>query len=333
MKAMVFRQYGPPEVLHVEEVAKPVPGEHDVLIRVHATSVTAADYRVRGFKVPPGFWIPARVQFGITHPRHPILGVEMAGVVEAVGGMVTRFRPGDAVFGTSSLSATYAEYVCWPETAPMVTKPDNLSFEEAAAVPFGAQTAYYFLHHRAQLRRGQKVLVYGASGGVGTAAVQLARHVGAEVTGVCSGPNLKLVRSLGARRAIDYTRTDFTTEGLRYDVIMDTVGRTHYGEVRDSLTDKGIYIAVNGELPELLLGAWTAMRRGQRVISAIAHESVEDLEQIRRIIEDGGYRPVIDRTYRLEEAADAHRYADQGHKRGNVVLSLDYLIEEHPVAA
>jgi len=324
MKAIVHTEYGPPEVLKLREVEKPVPGEREVLIKVRATTVTAADYRLRGSGFPAVFWIPGRLMFGLRRPRRTILGTEVAGEVEAAGKEVTSFRKGDEVFGLDGVGfGAYAQYVCRSEDSALALKPPGLGFEEAAAVPFGTLTALYFLRDRGNIGAGQKVLVYGASGGVGTAAVQLAVNFGAVVTGVCSTSNLEMVRSLGADRVIDYTKEDFTSIGETWDIIFDTVGRTSFSRCRASLSKEGRHLFTVFGLRELVQMLWTSLTGGKKVICAVAPEKKEDLLFIRELVEEGKIRPVIDRRYPLEQAAKAHEYAGKGHKRGNVVITLD----------
>jgi NADPH:quinone reductase-like Zn-dependent oxidoreductase len=325
MKAIVYTRYGPPDVLQLKEVAKPVPKANEVRVRVYATSVTTGDCNVRGFTfVPPGFRFLTRLMFGIRKPRRTILGVELAGEIEAVGEDVTLFKTGDQVFGIDSERwGAYAEYTCRPETGALAIKPANMTHEEAAVVPFGAGTALAFLKG-AGIRHGQKALIIGASGGVGTYAIQLAKYYGAEVSGVCSTKNLELVKFLGADRVIDYTREDFTRNGETYDIILDTVaGKTSFSRCKGSLTPKGIYLAVAGGLKEAVQMLWTSMIGGKRVRFGPATEKKEDLIFLKELIEAGKIRAVIDRSYPLEQTAEAHRYADTGHKKGNVVIMLE----------
>jgi NADPH:quinone reductase-like Zn-dependent oxidoreductase len=325
MKAIVYTDYGSPDVLHLQEVERPAPEGNEVLIRVLAATVTAGDVNARGFTfVPPGFGPLPRLMLGLRKPRKPILGTELAGEVEAIGKEVTLFRKGDQVFGIGSGSfGAYAEYVCRPEEGALAIKPANLTSEEAAALPFGAGTALYFLRDLAKLQRGQSVLINGASGGVGTYAVQLARYYGAEVTGVCSTPNVALVRSLGADRVIDYTQEDFTTSGETYDIIMDTVvGKTSFSRCKGSLKPKGLYLAVAGGLQEMVQMLWTAIRGSKKVVFGSAAERKEDLAFIKELVEAGKLKPVIDRCYPLEQIVEAHRYVEQGHKKGNVVVTV-----------
>jgi NADPH:quinone reductase-like Zn-dependent oxidoreductase len=326
MKAIVYTAYGAPDVLQLKEVEKPSPKEDEILIKVYATTVTTGDVNVRGFTfVPPGFGPLPRLMFGLRRPKRKILGTEVAGEVEVVGKEVTKFKKGDQVFGIASdRFGAYAEYVCRSEAGALAIKPANVSFAEAAAIPFGAGTALYFLRDMAKIQRNQKVLINGASGGVGTYAVQLAKYYGAEVTGVCSTANLELVKSLGADRVIDYTQEDFAERGETYDVILDTVvGKTSFSRCKDSLKVNGRYLAVAGGLRELLQMAWTSVVGGRKVLFGSPRECKEDLEFLRGLVESGKLTVVIDRRYSLEQIADAHRYVDQGHKKGNVVIIVE----------
>jgi len=323
MKAIVNTEYGPPGVLELREVEKPAPGDREVLIKVHATTVTAADYRLRGSSFPAVFWLPGRLIYGLRRPKRTILGTELAGVVEAAGKEVTSLKKGDLVFGMDgSRFGAYAQYVCRSENSALAQKPPGLDFEEAASIPFGALTALYFLRDRGKIRRDQKVLIYGASGGVGTAAVQLAVSFGAVVTGVCSTSNLEMVRSLGADRVIDYTREDFTSIGETWDIIFDTVGKTSFSRCRSSLAREGRHLFTVFGLKELLQMLWTSVIGGKKVICDVAPEKKEDLLFIRGLVEEGKIRPVIDKRYPLEQAAKAHEYAEKGHKRGSVVITI-----------
>ena len=326
MKAIVYTRYGSPEVLQLKKVAKPAPKDNEVLIRVHATTVTAGDYRIRGFNVPRLFWLPARIQFGLFGPRQTVLGSELAGEIEAVGKDVRRFKAGDPVFALAGAgNGAYAEYLCLPEDGAVARKPANMSYEEAAAVPFGALTALFFLRDKGHIHSGQQVLINGASGGVGTAAVQLAKHFEAEVTGVCSTANAALVKSLGADKVIDYTQEDFTERGQTYDIILDAVGNLSVSRCKKSLKPNGVLLALVFELSHLVQMLWTSMIGGKQVIAAVAPDSgvTGDLTFLAELIEAGKYRSVIDRRYPLEQAAEAHSYAEQGHKKGNVVITLN----------
>lgn len=300
----------------------PVPKDDEVLVRVQATTVTSADCRVRSQTIPRGFGVMSRLVFGVTKPRQAILGTEFAGEVAAVGKAVRSFAPGDQMFGMAGVRmACHAEYKCVPESGALAIKPPNLTFEEAAALPFGGTTAVDFLR-RGRLRRGESILVNGASGAVGTAVVQLARHFGAEVTAVCSAPNHDLVRSLGASHAIDYTSEDFTRNGQRYDIIVDTAGTAPYSRSRASLKERGRLLLVRAELPDMLPIPWVSLTSGRRISASPAIERAEDLRFLAGLAEAGEFRPVIDRRYRFDQIVEAHTYVDSGRKRGNVVVTL-----------
>lgn len=324
MKAIVYTQYGPADVLHLQEFEKPTPKDNEVLIKVHATSVTAGDCNARGFVfVPPGFGLLSRLVFGFRKPRQPILGVELSGEIVEVGKDVRLFEQGDQVFGISQKYGAYAEYICMAEDASLVLKPANLTYAEAASIPFGANTALYFLRNLAKLQPGQKVLIIGASGCTGVYAVQLAKYFGAEVTGVCSTRNLEMVRTLGAEHVIDYTKEDFTHNGQAYDVILDMVpGMSSFAHDQSSLKPNGLYLAGAGGLESFAQMAWTALTGGKKVIAGVAPDRAEDLVFLKGLLEAGKLKPVIDRRYPLEQTAEAHRYADTGHKRGSVVITI-----------
>lgn len=325
MKAVVYEEYGSADVLHFNEVPKPSPREKEVLIRVHAATVTTGDVNMRGFTfVPPGFGFLPRLMFGLRKPKKNILGVEVAGVIESIGRNVSLFKPGDQVFGINSTDlGAYAEYVCWPEKRALALKPSTITYEEAAAIPFGAGTALYFLRDLAKIQPGQKVLVNGASGGVGVYAVQLAKYYGADVTGVCSTANTALVRSLGADTVIDYTKEDIRKHTAKYDIIFDTVvGKTSFSTYENLLKPKGLYLAVAGGLREMRQMLWTSWRGGKKVLAGSPSERREDLMFISELIEARKLKPVIDRRYPLEQIADAHRYVDTGRKRGGVVITV-----------
>ncbi|HEY0918466.1 NAD(P)-dependent alcohol dehydrogenase [Devosia sp.] len=321
MKAVLQRAYGTPDVLALAEVPQPLPRDNEVLVRIRATTVTSGDARMRSFTVPAVFWLPGRLAIGITRPRKPVPGVEFAGEVEAVGRAVTRFRPGDAVFGLD-VGGCHAEYKCVPETAAIALKPQTLGFEEAAALPFGGLTALHFLR-AGGIRAGSRVLINGASGAVGVAAVQLARHFGADITGVCSTANLDLVRSLGAGSTLDYTKADVPAPGAVYDIIFDTVGTLSFGRCRASLAPDGRYLAAVMGLAEIGQMLWTSIAGGPRVIGGVAGERREDVETLRQLVEAGALRPVIDSRYRLDDIAAAHARVDSGRKRGSVVIAVD----------
>jgi NADPH:quinone reductase-like Zn-dependent oxidoreductase len=322
MRAITYNRYGPPTVLQLTDIPKPTPAANEVLIKVHATSVTAADYRIRGFKVSPGFWLPARIQLGLLRPKRTILGAELAGEVEAVGKDVSSFKPGDQVFGyDGSGFGAYAEYICRPEGGALAIKPANMTWEEAATVPHGALSALFFLR-KGIIQSGQKVLIYGVSGSVGTFAVQLARCFGAQVTGVCSAANLEMVRSLGADEVIDYTKEDFTQRGKTWDIIFDTVGKTSFSRCKKSLNRDGRYLLTVFDIPQILQMLWTSMFGTKKVICAIATEKKEDLVFLKELAEAGKIKSVIDRRYPLEQIVEAHAYSEKGHKKGGVVIAV-----------
>jgi NADPH:quinone reductase-like Zn-dependent oxidoreductase len=323
MKAIVATKYGPPEVLELRDMPKPTPKDDDVLVRVHATTVTAGDTRVRSFSVPPSMWLPARLTLGLRRPKKAIPGMVLAGEVEATGREVKRFKKGDQVYAydITRLNA-YAEFACVPETSALACKPSTVTYEEAAAIPFGGITALYFLR-RGNIQRGQRVLIYGASGSVGTFAVQLARHFGAHVTGVCSTANVELVRTLGADRVIDYTKDDFTRRGETYDVIFDTVGKSSLTASLRSLKKGGAYLLAVAGPAMLVRMRWASMRSGKTLVGGTAVPKAEDLIYLTELVEDGKVKPVIDRCYPVEQMVEAHRYVDGGHKKGNVVISIN----------
>ncbi len=322
MRAATHRRYGPPEVLAIEQFDRPSAKANEVLVRVYASSVTSGDVRIREFKGAGVFWLPLRLMFGMLRPRKPVPGMEFAGRIEAVGRAVTSLRMGDAVFGMT-LGGANAEYVIVRDNVAITLKPANLSDTDAAGIPFGAMSALAFLRDIVRIRAGEKLLIHGASGAVGVAAVQLAKHFGAEVTGVCSSANLDLVRSLGADHVIDYTTTDFTRGSSTYDAILDTVGGTRFGDCARVLTPTGRHVFVNSRLTQLLQMLWTSLRRGRRVICGFTSSAARaDIEQIKLFVENGVLKPVVDRSYDLDEIVAAHRYADSGRKRGSVVIKI-----------
>jgi len=318
----VCRKYGPPDVLEITDIPKPEVKHNEVLIKVRATTVTSGDWRVRSGIVPRGFGMLARLFLGFSGPRQPILGTELAGDIEAVGRDVRRFKAGDPVFAfTGTRMGSYVEYKCLPEDGPLAPKPAHLSYEEAAALSFGGATALVFLR-KGKIQKGDKVLVNGASGGVGTAAVQIAKHFGAEVTGVSSTGNLELVKSIGADKVIDYTKEDFTQSGLAYDIIVDTVGTAPFSRSGRSLKDDGRLLQVLGTLADALQAPWVAMTTRKRVIAGPAAEDPQDVRVLAALAEAGELKPVIDRRYPFEQIVEAHRHVDAGHKRGNVVITV-----------
>jgi len=317
MKAVVCDRYGPPDILRLEDVERPVPGQDEVLIRIRATTVNRSDCHYR-LGTPPF----ARLFTGLTRPRHRILGSELAGDVEAVGPAVTGFTPGDAVFGVKAWTfGAHAEYICMRESAALAPKPAGVSYEEAAAVCDGVILALMGLR-RADLRKGRSILVYGASGSIGTAAVQLSRYYDADVTAVCNTKNLELVADLGAGQVIDYTREDFTANGQTYDVIFDAVGKHSFGRCRDSLNPGGIYLATD-HLTNLVLAPWTSRVGDKKVVFPIPPRyTKQDVVFLKGLMEAGQYRAVIDRRYPLADVAEACRYVETEQKTGNVVLTV-----------
>ena len=325
MIAITYNTYGPPEVLRVDELPTPSPAANEVLVRTKATTVTSGDWRARSLDLPPGFGPIGRLIFGFRRPRQPVLGSELSGVVEEVGGAVTDLRIGDEVFVfTGANLGCYAEFLCVAADGNVVKKPENLSFAEAASLGFGGTTALDFFR-KAKLQPGERVLINGASGGVGTTAVQVAKHLGAEVTGVCSSSNIELVRSLGADHVIDYTSEDFTQSGETYDVIMDTAGTAPYARCKPCLAEAGRLVLVLGGLSDLLRIPWVAATSTHRIIGGAAAERRDDLQEIAHLATTGAFRPVIDRSFPVEEIVEAHRYVDTGRKRGSVVVTWDDL--------
>ena len=323
MKVMICTKYGSADVLKLTEVNKPVPKDNEVLVRVHATSVTAADYRIRGLNVPTGFGILMRLVMGVTKPRQPILGANYAGTVEAVGSQVSLFKPGDSVFGTSGMRfGAYAEFICVPETSAILMLSEKMTYETGAVFPFGALTALEFLRDLGKIQKDQKILIYGASGAVGTAAVQLAKYYGADVTGVCSTANGDLVKSLGADSVIDYTQQDFTRNGVSYDIIFDTVGKTDFSRCLLSLKENGRYLLAVAGLPMFLRAFWVSLTTSKKVIPGMAGDNRGDLVFLKQLYDAGKIKSVIDRSYPFEQLPDAHRYAEAGHKKGNVVIKV-----------
>lgn len=323
MKAAVYRQYGPPQVVHVEEVPTPAPKDGEVLIRVRASTVSSGDARVRGLNLPRGFGVFGRPMFGFFRPRQPILGVELAGEIEAIGAGVTKFKVGDRVFAFPDFGmGAHAEYRAMPENGLILPMPANASFEEAAAICFGGMTALGFLRDLGKVQAGESVLIIGASGAVGSAAVQLAKHLGAFVTGVTSTPNVERVRALGADVVIDYTNDDALNGRTKYDVIFETVGKAGYAECKAALNREGRLLLGSGTLPQLAEGGWVSARTPHKVVGGSPKAKVEDMRILKELVEAGAYKPMIDRTFPLEQIADAHAYVDTGRKKGSVVVTM-----------
>ncbi|MFK7772482.1 MAG: NAD(P)-dependent alcohol dehydrogenase [Saprospiraceae bacterium] len=324
MKAVICTKYGPPEVLQIQEVEKPIVKDNEVRIKIYSTTVSAADSRVRGFNLPISFWLPARLMLGFKRPRKSILGMELSGEIESIGKDVKLFKKGDKVFAaTLQTFGAYAEYICLPEDGPIALKPTNTNYEEAAAIPIGARTAFHYLKKIGDIKPEQKVLIYGASGSVGTYAVQLAKYFGAEVTGVCSTANLELVKSLGADKVIDYTKGDFTKNFETYDIIFITIDKCPFIACKKALSKNGIYLNVGRPMKSLQM-IWASLTSSKKiVVGKNSPETAEVLIILKKIIEKGQLRPVVDRNYLLDQIVEAHRYADKGHKKGNVVIKVN----------
>jgi NADPH:quinone reductase-like Zn-dependent oxidoreductase len=324
MKAVVYTKYGPPDVLQLKEVEKPVPKDNEVLIRIYAATVNAGDCEMRSCKAPILSRLLIRIFFGIRKPRKGILGQELAGEIESVGKEVTQFKKGDQVFAATEMRlGAYAEYVSLPSKYAMAIKPANMTFEEAATVPLGGFNALYFLR-KGNIQSGQRVLINGAGGSIGTYAVQIAKVFEAEVIAVDSTKKLDMLRSIGADHVIDYTQEDFTKNGECYDVIFDIVGKSSFSRSVKSLNPKGRYLLAILRLSQMLRGLWTSMTSSKKVMTGLASYRTEDLEYLKELIEAGKIRPVIDRCYPLEQVVEAHRYVEKGHKKGNVVITLEH---------
>ncbi len=323
MKAAVCTRYGGPEAVQILDVADPQPKPGEILIRIMAATVSSGDARIRGARFPAGFAVPARLALGLRGPRKPVLGTECAGIVEAVGDGVTRFRIGDEVFAFAGIGmGCHAEFRTMREDGAIARKPSGFSFEEAAAISFGGTTALHFLRDVAQVQRGERVLVNGASGAVGTAAVQLAKHFGADVIGVCSARNAALVRSLGADRVIDYRAEDFAAGAERYDIIVDTVGNATFARCRGSLAKGGRLLLLAGSLGDLLKGPLQSLTSGFKVVGGPAPERPQDIATLASLCEAGAFKPVVGEVMPFARIADAHALVDSGRKVGSVVLKL-----------
>jgi 2-desacetyl-2-hydroxyethyl bacteriochlorophyllide A dehydrogenase len=319
MKAIISTKYGAPEVLQIQEVEKPVPGENEILIKIHATSVSSGDARMR--RADP---FVIRLIFGFSKPRKAIPGVVVAGEIEALGSSVSRFKAGDQVFGSSGMAfGAHAEYVVVPEDAVLALKPEKISYEEAAAIPFGGTAAMHFLR-LANIQAGQKVLVYGASGALGTIGIQLAKNFGAEVTAVCSSANSELVKSLGADKVIDYTKEDFTGNREQYDVVFDTLGKSPLRRTLRSVKNGGQLLLASAGMGTMVSGAFRSAFSKKKIVSGVIKETSEDMNYFKQLIEDGKLKAVIDRIYTLKQISEAHAYVDKGHKKGNVIIAINH---------
>ena len=320
MKAIELTKYGAPEFLQMKEVEKPSPKDNEILIKIHASSVSSGDARMR--RADP-FII--RLIFGFKRPRKPILGVVVAGEIEAIGTSVSNYQIGDQVFGSSGMNfGAHAEYVSVPEDAVLALKPSNMTYEEAASIPFGATASMHFLRI-ANIQQGQKVLIFGASGALGTMAVQLAKNYGAEITAVCSTANVELMKSLGADHVIDYTQEDFTRNGKKYDVVFDTIGKSSLRKALKSLSDHGHLLLASAGIGTMIGGSIKSMFIKKKIVSGVIKETVKDMNFFKQLIEKGSLKAVIDRTYPLEQIAEAHAYVDKGHKKGNVIIAINQI--------
>jgi len=324
MQACIYEEYGAPDVVRLAEVDRPGIAADELLIRVRAASVTTADLRFRALDFPRAFALLGRLWLGWHRPRKPILGMDFAGVVEATGHEVSKFRVGDRVFGSASANrrGAHAEYIAVRESDPIIHTPASLSDDQAAAIPFGANTALAFMRDFARVTPGQRVLIIGASGGVGVWAVQLARHLGAEVTGVCSARNLELVRELGAHHVVDHAAGPLLRDGQSYDLIFDTIGVTSFAACQHALTERGVFMPLNSDLREILDAITSAWSQGKKTKYAVSSNTREGLEQIAGLIDAGTLKPVVDRVYAMQEIVAAHRHVDTRHKRGSVVISM-----------
>jgi NADPH:quinone reductase-like Zn-dependent oxidoreductase len=325
VKAILHSQYGSPDLLQFKEVDRPAPKDNEVLIATHATTVSTGDCNIRNFTFVTKSMRPiAKLMFGIGKPwKARILGTELAGEVEGTGQHVTRFKKGDRVIASTGMAGGgHAQYACLPETGAVVIKPDSLSWEEAVAIPFGANTALFYLRHLGKIQAGQDIVIIGASGAVGSAAVQLAKHFGATVTGICSAANIALVKSLGADTVIDYTKEDFTKNGRTYDLIFDVVGATTFDRCRHSLKPDGVFLQNIMELSDVIRVLWTSITGRKKIKGGVAIGNQKGMRLIAELAAAGTLKPVIDRSYPLEQTAEAFKYVEQGHKKGNVVITV-----------
>lgn len=320
MKAIFFDRYGTPEVLYLKEVEKPTPGANEILLKIHASAVTMGDCELRSPEIPSFTWFLARLFFGLRKPRRRILGSYLAGEIVSVGEEVKSFRKGDQLFGVSTRFGAYAEYICLPDTAALTTLPANMTFEEAAPVTLGLDSLHFL--QKAMISNNEEVLINGAGGGIGTYAIQLARYFGAKVTAVDSADKLEMLRSVGADKVIDYTEGDFTRNGTTYDIVFDVVGKLSHRRSLRLLNENGRYISAIPLLSRVFPSLWISLTTKKKMMTGLTDPKVEDLNFLKELIEADRLKTIIDRSYRLEEVADAHRYIEQGLKKGNVVISL-----------
>lgn len=322
MKAVICSKYGTPEVLQIAEVEKPIPKNSELLVKIKATTVTVADIRVRSFTIPIAFWVPARFILGILKPKKPILGVELSGEIEITGRDVRKFKKGDKIFAAALKQfGAYAEYICLPESGAVALMPQNATYEEAAAVPIGARTALHYLK-KAEIKPGQKILIYGASGSVGTYTAQLAKFFGAEVTCICSGSNFEMIESLGVDRVIDYTNENWTHNLEMYDIIFVAVDKFSFSISNRYLKNEGIFINISKPVKSFSM-FWTSLTSKKKIfVGESSPETAESLNFLKGLVESGKLKPIIDRKYTLDEIIEAHRYVDKGHKKGNVVITI-----------
>jgi NADPH:quinone reductase-like Zn-dependent oxidoreductase len=323
MKAIIWTNYGPPDVLQLKDIPKPIPRDNEVLIKVHVATVTAGDCEVRRFEIPLEYWFFARMMFGIRKPKRvKILGGELAGEIEEIGKDVTRFSEGDRIFGSTEMSlGAYAEYKCLPEEGCLTIKPDNITYEEAACIPTGGLNSLHYIR-KGNIQKGQRILVIGAGGSIGTLGVQLAKSYGAHVVAVDSTEKLDMLCKIGADEVIDYTQQDYTKSGKTYDVIFDIVGRGTFSKIKGLLKNKGIYLMGNPRIAEKFQGRLTSLTSGKRVISSLASYKIESLIHLKELFEAGRLKTVIDRHYPLERIVEAHRFVESGQKKGNVVIKI-----------
>jgi NADPH:quinone reductase-like Zn-dependent oxidoreductase len=327
MKAILHTQYGSPDLLQFNEVDKPAPKDNEVLIKIHATTVSTGDCNIRNFTFVPKSMLPiAKLMFGIGKPwKARILGTELAGEVEAAGKDVKRFKKGDRVIASTGIAGGgHAQYACLSEKGALALKPESLNWEAAVAIPFGANTALYFLRDLGKIQAGQELLIIGASGSIGSAGVQLAKHFGATVTSVCSGANVEMVKSLGADKVIDYTQEDFTKNAETYDLIFDIVGATTFDRCQNSLKLKGVFLQCIMGLTDMVRILWTSITGGKKLKGGVAMENLERMNFIAELAGAGKLKAVIDRSYPLEQISEAFKYVEQGHKKGNVVITVEH---------